>query len=449
MQSVNPTPPLARSPQVTLESVNAFAHKHSTERALLVVAGLFMLVNSLALTITRGGWSTWTNFGVWVICAIVGHMLLNSRLPTRDPMIFPLAMFMSGWGLLLIERLTPLFAARQVVWLLVSTLAMIVISWTPAVIRLMRAYRYTLLFGGLIVLTITIFIGTNPSDPEGTLGAPQLWLGIGSIFIQPSEALKIVLVVFLASYLAEQYPALRAEGIDIEKKRISLSPRIVGPVLLMWGLSIIVLIWQRDLGTAILFFMVFLVLLYIASGYTPLLFSGFVLVILAGIAAYCFFDVVRLRVDIWLNPWQGENPANRAYQIVQSLMAFGAGGVFGQGIGQGAPEFIPVAHSDFAFAALAEEWGLLGVILVIAAHSVFAMRGMRIAIRQRGKPFNTLLAVGLSSVIAIQSLLIMGGVLKIIPLTGVTLPFFSYGGSSLLVSFAIMGLLLRLSAGEN
>jgi cell division protein FtsW len=155
---------------------------------------------------------------------------------------------------------------------------------------------------------------------------------------------------------------------------------------------------------------------------------------------------VRLRIDIWLNPWQDAD--GRAYQIVQSLMAFAAGGVFGQGIGQGVPYFIPVVHSDFIFAALAEEWGLIGVASVIALQSVFTARGLRIALLQGGKPFPTLVAVGLSAIITIQTLLIMGGVLKLIPLTGVTLPFFSYGGSSLVVTFALTGILLRLSTGD-
>jgi cell division protein FtsW len=361
-------------------------------------------------------------------------------------------MFMSGWGLILIDRLAPNFGERQALWLIVGVAVMIVFAWFPQFMRWMRAYRYTLLFGGLVLLALTIVLGTNPSDPEGILGAPQLWLGIGSLFIQPSELLKVVLVVFLASYLAEQYPALRAEALVISpnaasQRRISLSPRIFGPILLMWGLCVVVLVWQRDLGTAILFFMVFLTLLYVASGYTRMLIIGALLVIVAAVVAYQLFGVVRLRIDIWLNPWL--EAEGRAYQIVQSLMAFGAGGVFGQGIGQGAPLFIPVAHSDFAFAALAEEWGLLGVISVIAAQGIFVARGLRIAIAQRGKPFNTLLAVGLSSIIALQALLIMGGVLKLIPLTGVTLPFFSYGGSSLVVSFAIVGWMLRLSSGES
>ena len=418
-----------------------------TERRLLTFAFTFLVVSTFSLALIRTYPGDWLHLVVWSLCAVVGHVVLSVRLPNHDPILFPLAMFMSGWGIIIIARLEPAFADRQAVWQIVALLAMFAFAWTKTLLRIMRSYRYLLLFGGVAVLALTILIGTNPSDPEGVFGAPALWIALGSFYIQPSEALKIILVVFLASYLAEQYPALRAEGISVPRGRLSLSPRLAGPIVLMWGLSVVVLIWQRDLGTAILFFLVFLLLLYVASGYTPLLLIGALMVIVAGFIAYQLFDVVRLRVDIWLNPWLEAD--GRAYQIVQSLMAFAAGGIFGQGIGQGAPEFIPVAHSDFVFAVLAEEWGFLGIIGVIACQAVFAARGLRIAAQQRSKPFQTLVAVGMSVLITVQTLLIMGGVLKLIPLTGVTLPFFSYGGSSLVITFAITGILVRLSSGDT
>ena len=414
------------------------------ELSLFLIGGAFVFVSLLALIIERGrfNWQDWLPLIVWIGASVVGSRLINRQLPDRERLLFPLIMLMSGWGLVIIKRLAPNFADRQSVWLVVSVAALVAIVYMPNVLRLLRAYRYILLVIGLVLLVATILLGRNPS---GTPGAPALWLGFGDFFFQPSELLKVILVVFLASYLAEQYPALRSEGIAMEQRRFS--PRIVGPIALMWGLSVVILIWQRDLGTAILFFIVFLVLLYVASGYTPLLLIGALLIAAAGFFAYQLFDVVQLRIDIWLNPWLEAD--GRAYQIVQSLLAFAAGSIFGQGIGQGSPTYIPVVHSDFIFAALAEEWGLLGVVLVIACLAAFVIQGMRIAIVQRARPFHALLAVGLSVLVATQSLLIMGGVLKLIPLTGVTLPYFSYGGSSLLVNFVIVGLLLRLSSGEN
>jgi cell division protein FtsW (lipid II flippase) len=423
------------------------ASRLSSEGNLLVIAGAFVFVNTLALSITRAEVriQDWLTFAVWVMCAVIGHLLLERRLPRRDPILFPLAMFLSGWGLVLIGRLAPIFADRQTIWLAISLVGLLAGALIPNGLRWLRSYRYTLLVVGLSLLVSTIVLGKNPS---GAPGAPELWLGIGSIYFQPSEPLKIILVAFLASYLGEHYPALRAEGLDTSRVgRLAISPRILGPILLMWSVSVVILIWQRDLGTAILFFGVFLVLLYVASGYTLILFGGTLLIILAGVAAYYAFDVVRLRVDIWLNPWP--EAEGRAYQIVQSLLAFASGGVFGQGIAQGQPTFIPVVHSDFVFSAAAEEWGLLGVITIICSIAILVMRGFRIAIAQRGRPFHTLMAVGLSATVAVQSLFIMCGVLKLVPLTGVTLPYMSYGGSSLLVNFVIVGLLLRLSTGEN
>ena len=415
------------------------------ESTLLVIAGSFLAVNLLGLALARGqlAFLDLLILVVWAGCAAGGHVLLARHLPKRDPLIFPLAMFLSGWGLALINRLTPIFAERQVVWLIVAVAAMLGTALVPHLLRWLRAYRYLLLFGGLALLVSTILFGQNPS---GDLYAPQLWLGFGDIYFQPSELLKIVLVAFLASYLAEQYPVLRGSGL-IGQGRLAFSPRFLGPIVLMWGLSVVFLVWQRDLGTAVLFFAVFLALLYVASGDWMILLGGALLIVAAGVVGYYAFAVVELRVDVWINPWPEAD--NRAYQIVQSLMAFAAGGPFGQGIGQGLPTFIPVVHSDFIFAAIAEEWGLLGVMSVTTTIAVLVVRGLRVATVQRGRPFQTLLAVGLSTLLAAQSLLIMGGVLKLAPLTGVTLPFLSYGGSSLVTNFVIVGLLLRLSAAET
>ncbi len=418
------------------------------ERLLLILGGLFMLVNYLALAI-NGNITQISGLlppFVWMICALVSSRVLNKTVPNRDPLLFPLALIMVGWGITSIQRLEPVFAQRQTFWLILSTLALLIVVSIPRIFRLIRNFRYTLLIGGLIILIATISFGQNPSQVPG---APTLWLNLGGFFFQPSEVLKIVLVAFLASYLAEQYPALRTSSFARDHKTRSLifSPRIFGPILLMWGICIILLVWQQDLGAAILFFLIFLIMLYIASGYTRILIIGALLVGLVMFMGYQLFGVVERRVDIWLNPWPEAD--NRAYQIVQSLMAFASGGITGQGIGQGHPNFIPVVHSDFIFSAIAEEWGLVGVVILTIMLVTYLARGLHIASIERSHPFRTLFATGLSLIIGLQSLIIMAGVLKLIPLTGVTLPFFSYGGSSLFVCFIITGLLIRLSAGET
>lgn len=411
-------------------------------RLTLILAAGFLLVNFLALTV-QGVSDAWLHFGIWAGCTLISWVTLQRRLPSCDPLLLAPPLLMSGWGLLLIDRLAPNFAMRQTVWLVVGTAAMLTVALLPQPLRWLREYRYVLLLTGLALLVGTILVGSNPS---GLAGAPELWLGVGSVFFQPSEALKIILAAFLASYLAEQQPALMFPAPREQGFWSRFSPRLIGPTILMWAICVVILVWQRDLGTAMLFFTVFLLLFYTASGKTVILLLGAGLVVLAGITAYLAFAVVQLRVDIWLNPWPEAD--NRAFQIVQSLLAFAAGGAFGQGIGQGAATFIPVVHSDFVFAALAEEWGLLGVIVTLVCVAMLVARGFSAALRQRRSAFPGMLGVGLSLMLGVQSLFIMGGVLKLVPLTGVTLPFMSYGGSSLLVSFIMLGLLLRLSAVE-
>ena len=430
---------------LTRRPLNETLGDAAIERMLLAIAALFVTVNLAALQIIRQApANALLPLLCWLIAALGGHSLLNRWLPRRDPLLFPICMFLSGWGLAAIDRLAPAFADRQAVWLLLSTAAMLATACFPFVLRTLRDFRYLLLIGGIGLLLASIAFGVNPSGAEG---APALWLGIGGIYFQPSEVLKIVLVAFLASYLAEQYPLLSARDLHLSLGERTLSPRLIGPVMLMWGICVVILIWQRDLGTALVFFLVFLALLYLASGQGLLLVAGAGLIAVAGIIAYESFGVVTRRVDIWINPWL--EAEGRAYHIVQSLLAFANGGIFGQGIGQGAPGYVPVVHSDSIFAAIGEEWGLLGITVLLGLLLLFIGRGLQLSIQHQERPFYALLAVGLVTLIAVQSLLIMGGVIKLIPLTGVTLPFVSYGGSSLLVSFIMLGLLLRLSSNED
>lgn len=411
---------------------------------LLILAGAFVFAGFATLTVLRpADPGIWALFATWLACTLVGTALLQRKLPDCDPFLFPLAMLLSGWGLVAIERLAPVFAERQAVWLVIGVGAMLFAALSPLVLRWLRSYRYVLLALALLSLLATIVLGRNPS---GFALAPRLWLGIGSVYFQPSEAMKLILVAFLASYLAEQSTTIRASRRRAGGAR-SVTPRLLGPILFMWLLSMVILVWQRDLGTAMLFFVVFMLLLYVASGDWRIIAGAVVLVILATATAYSLLDVVQLRVDIWINPWLEAD--GRAYQIVQSLMAFAAGGVFGAGLGLGAPGYIPVVHSDFVFAAIAEEWGLLGAVAILSCFAVIAWRGLSIGLREAEPAFNQLLAVGLTMLLVVQALMIMGGVIKLLPLTGVTLPFISYGGSSLLVCFLMTGILMRLSAGAR
>jgi cell division protein FtsW (lipid II flippase) len=411
------------------------------EAMLLLLAAAFLFVNATALSLVRTGGINGRFFAaplIWLLLVGLTHLWLNRQLPHRDPLLLPIYALLSGWGLLLIDRLAANFLLRQTVWLVVATAALVVIvALSHRHLDWLRRYRYTWLIGGLLLLAITLLFGVNPSG----FGA-ALWLPVplsGQVFFQPSELLKLLLIVFLASYFHEREPLLR-----LSRQRGSrfVLPYLV-PLLLMWGFCMVLLIWQEDLGAATLFFVLFLCLLYLATGRRGYVLLGLGLLLLASLFAYHFFSVVALRVDIWLNPWPEAN--NRAYQIVQSLYALAAGGIGGTGIGQGYPNYIPVVHSDFAFAAIAEEWGLIGSLGVVVCFILLAYRGFRLAaLAQRS--FYTYLAAGITIMFSIQALLIMGGVTKLLPLTGVTLPFVSYGGSSLLVSGIMMGVLLRLSS---
>lgn len=411
------------------------------ERWLLVLAAVFVGLNHLLLALTLDiAWTQAWIPGVWAGCALGLHTLLNRRLPDRDPYLLPAMLLLTGWGLSIIYRVRPPFGERQALWLLVSAGALAVLVWLPHDLRWLRRYRYTWLALGLSLLVITILVGVNPAGSASR--SPRLWLGFGDIYYQPSELMKILLVAFMASYLADHWLSLRGNLIYAGRFRLP-APSFVAPILLMWGLSMVILAWQRDLGTATIFFVVFILMFYLASGQPLLLVGAAGLLGLAGLAAYQFIDLVALRIDIWLNPWVDAD--GRAFQIVQSLMAVAAGGILGQGAGLGYPYVVPVAHSDFVFAALAEEWGLVGVLGLLCIQLLIVMRGLRIAMQSQHRPFASLLAAGLSLMLAVQSLMIMGGTLRLWPLTGVTLPFVSYGGSSLLTAFTMGGLLMILS----
>jgi peptidoglycan glycosyltransferase len=381
---------------------------------------------------------------VWTACALISTLIVRRALPDHDPYVIPLVYVLSGWGLALIWRLAPAFGLRQTAWLAVATAAMLGVALLPGDLRWLRRYRYTWLLAGLILTGLTLILGVNPSG----IGE-RLWLGCCGLYLQPAEILKLLLVAFLAAYLADRreplFEATMPLGNGPGPKPAERLPYFL-PLLLMWGFSMIVLISQRDLGMSTLFFVVFLVMLYLASGRAWYFVAGLALLVLGGVLGYYLFDVVRIRVEAWWNPWA--DASGRSYQIVQSLIAIAAGSVMGRGPGLGTPTLIPVAHSDFIFAALAEEWGLSGSLAATGLLGAVVLRGMHIALRSPNT-FRQILAGGLSAMVGLQALMIMGGVVKLVPLTGLTLPFMSYGGSSLVTSFIIVGLLLRLSSSPT
>lgn len=435
-------------------------HRDRREAQLLLAAICFVAVNAVAYSLTADSSIRWGHLYtpvVWVSLVVVAHLTLRAIQPRRDPFLLPVFALMAGWGLLLQDRLAPNFLGRQTLWFALATVTLLAVAILPRTLDPLRRYRYVLLVGGLVLLAITLIFGVNPSGSGAALWLPIPFPFLGRVYFQPSELLKLLLVVFLASYFTEREPLYRyrreaARDTGTGKRNGSRSfvhyLPFLGPLLLMWGFTLLLLVWQQDLGAAALFFIVFIALVYLATGEMRYVWSGLIMLLIAGALAFFVFDgVVAPRVLSWLNPWP--NVSDRAFQLVQSLYAQAAGGVFGQGIGQGHPDYIPVVHSDFALAAIAEEWGLIGSLTVVACFGLLAARGLRIAVLNirgaRPNYFHAYLAAGLVVLVSTQTFLIMGGVTRLLPLTGITLPLVSYGGSSLLVSSAIIGLLLYLS----
>jgi cell division protein FtsW (lipid II flippase) len=368
---------------------------------------------------------------------LFGHLWLCWRLPTADQLLLPIAAGLAALGQLMVTRVTPELALRQTMWVTVGLLAMVAgITLLPGV-GLLKRYRYSLAALGLVLVLVTMVLGV---DPNGS-GA-RLWIGFGGVYFQPSELLKVLLVIFFAAYLDQYRELLTYSGPRLGPIRLPPVPFLL-PLLIMFGISQLVLFWQRDLGAALLFFGIFLSMLYVASGRGSYVFMGLLLFLAGAFLSQALFSHVRLRLSIWLDPWSQSEAGG--YQLVQALLALGSGGVLGSGLGAGYPEYIPAVHTDFIIAAIGEELGLAGSLATVALYILFVERGLRIALNSVDS-FGTLLAAGLTAVVGIQALVILGGTLRLMPLTGITLPLVSYGGSSILANFILLGLLLKVSA---
>jgi cell division protein FtsW (lipid II flippase) len=415
------------------------------EQRLLILAGAFMGIYSLSLTLSNAArlrswhvdyrWSHWLGFVIWVALAWLVHKQLSHRLTERDPFLFPVTALLTGWGILTIWRLSSGLGLRQTAWLLlIGVIFMLAVRFdatqpTGRILVYLRRYKYVWLTSGLVLTAATIFLGTNP------MGAgPRLWLGCCGFYFQPSEPLKILLIVFLAAYLADR----QAAAVPTTK----LLP-LLTPTLLMTGLALLLLVIQRDLGTAAIFIVLYAVIVFAGTGNKNVLIVSTLVLILAAVAGYLLFGVVSQRVDAWINPWI--DPAGRSYQVVQSLLAVANGGLFGRGAGMGSPSLVPIAQSDFIFSAISEEAGLVGALGILVLLALLVNRGMRLGMKS-ADTFHRLLAIGLVVHLVGQSILIIAGNLRLLPLTGVTLPFVSYGGSSLLVSYFELLCLLLISA---
>lgn len=401
----------------------------------MAAAGLPILLVHVLLDASRTGafgWSALLVPGGLIAAFVLAHLAIRWRAPAADPVLLPLVMLLSGLGLAWVARVSPEQADEQLTWFLVG-IAMLVLTLfaVPSLERLAR-YKYLIGLAGLALLVSPALFGVE-------VNGAKLWLRFGGMSFQPAEVAKILLVIFLAAYLAE-----KREVLSVSTRRVLgiwLPPaRQLGPLLLTWAVSLFVLVASRDLGSSLLFFGIFLATIYVATGRASWVLTGAVLFAGGATVAYSLFSHVRTRVEIWLDPFA--DVTGRGYQLAQSLFALADGGLIGLGIGKGFPERIPFVETDFIFTAIAEEVGLIGGVALILTYLVFCMRGLSTAARARSD-VAALIAAGLVGAFALQVFVIIGGVTRLIPMTGITLPFVSYGGSSILANFVLLALLLR------
>jgi cell division protein FtsW (lipid II flippase) len=403
--------------------------------ALLIGAGAMCLV---AVARSTKQVSIAAPFIIAVAVAYVIAHIIERRFASRsDPLILPLAAFLNFLGLAVIYRLSPHhFGRSQVTWTIVGIALFIATIVLVKDYKVLARYKYLFGFAGVGLLLL-------PLTPLGEqVNGARLWVRF-PVFFQPGEAAKICLVLFFAGYLAE-----RKELLAIASRRF-LGFHIpdlkhFGPLLVMWGLSLAVMFYENDLGSSLLFFSIFIAMLFIATARVVYVAFGGLLFAIGAYIGYQAFGHVQERVTIWLHVFNPHLVNGNSYQLAQSLFAFATGGLFGTGLGQGRPDLIPAATTDFLFSGIGEELGLLGTVAVLLCFMLLVARGFRTAILCRDS-FGQLLAAGLMTIFGIQTFVIVAGVTRLLPLTGVTLPFMSYGGSSLLANYVLVGLLVRIS----
>lgn len=428
---------------------------NSRQELLLIFAALaFSLIANLSLSIQM---SQPTPLILWSLAAAIGlgtHIGLNRFASQRDPLLLPIAILLTSWGLIILLRVAPNFVQRQMLWIATGMLALVLVAASRDRLRWLRRYKYTWLLFSLALLAATLILGINPSG-----SGARLWLGIAGVFLQPSEVLRLLLVAFLAAFLAERtgliswqaLPFVRKRHTHTDRRSISLHNLLayitpLAPSIVMWFVAVILLVTQQDLGAAMLLLLTYAFIIYLATGHAALPITGLAVLGAAAAIGYSVSSRIALRINIWLNPWL--DPQETSFQIVQSLISVASGGILGQGIGQGSPDFVPAVHTDFPYAAIGEEFGLFGMLAILCIYAVLALRAWRIA-NKANSAYALLLAGGIAALFTTQPFVIIGGNLGILPITGVTLPFVSYGGSSLLVSLVAVGLLVRLSADQT
>jgi cell division protein FtsW (lipid II flippase) len=374
--------------------------------------------------------------GIVLGLLLVAHVANRLLAAGADGTLLPLAVILHGIGFVMITRLSERLAGLQTTWTFIAVavyvLTLLFVQRAPD----LRRYQWTFLALGIGLLLLPLVPGVGSS-----VGGARIWVSLGPVNFQPGEFAKVLLALFFAGYLAERRELIAASTWHIGRLRLP-EPRYLAPIVAAWGLTIVVMVAQKDLGSSLLFFTLFVVMMWVATERAAYLVLGLVLFATAAYVAWQMFDHVQTRVTVWLDPWPYYE--GRGYQIVQSMFAFANGGVSGTGIGLGSPTKIPAVKTDFILAAIGEELGLVGATAVLVAFLLIIGAGLRTAVRAE-RPFEKLLATGLTTILGVQAFIIIGGVVRVVPLTGVTLPFVSYGGSSLVANYVLLALLIRVS----
>ncbi len=367
---------------------------------------------------------------------LVAHFALRWLAPQADPVLLPLAALLNGIGYVFIASLNTAEASAQATWTAVAVVAFVAtLALFPRAVSLER-YRYSFAFVGVALLVLPLV----PHIGEDVNGA-RLWVHVGPLNFQPEEFAKLALAIFFASVLAERADLL-ATGTRRIGRWLVLEPRYMAPLLAAWGVSLLILLAENDLGSSFLFFALFVGLLWVATGKWAYLVLGAGLFTGGAVVALDFIHHAQTRVQAWLDPWS--HFATSGYQIIEGWFALANGGLWGVGPGQGNPGVIPEASTDFIFAAIGEEIGLVGVTALLIVYLLMVGSGLRVAVRSQ-RSFSKLLATGFSILLAVQVFVVVGGITRIIPITGITLPFVSYGGSSLVSNYILLAILLRIS----
>lgn len=421
----------------------------SAEAALLGAAVAIAAMGVALVNFATGGWlDAQVALTVLVFAAAFGtvHVAVRRWAPTASPFLFPIAAFLTAIGFAEIYRLDSELAALQRWSLLVAAAASAGLLYLlrASGVSVLRRYRYLFLAAAVVLFLLPLLPSDWPLRGAEVNGS-RLWVRLalfGRTFsFQPGEIAKLALIIFLASYLAERHVAMATVRRRIGRMSIP-EPRQVGPVLIAAAAAFVVLVYQRDLGAALLLLVLFIGMLYLATGRTAYLVSGATLGAAAGVAGFVMFEHLQQRLAAWLHPF--DHFAGAGYQIVQGLFALGSGSLTGAGLGNGRPDLIPAAATDFIFVAVAEELGFGGAVAVITAFALLVALGFGIALRARDV-FHKVLGAGLTLVVGVQAVLILAGVLRLLPVTGITLPFVSYGGSSLVANMLLLTLLARVS----